>query len=198
MVEMARWMGCDIGGFPFAFLRLPIGENTRRVNAWNQSDIVKIGEEIDGLGVEFSSSCVGVVGDGRDIRFWIDHWVDNRRLCDRFPRLYYLERRKDLVWSLGGDGDFKVKDLSSVIEEKILHSDGGQETLWNKMVPKKVNIFVWRALRGRLCLITCDLAMSVWDKIYKWWKVWVVNAFCIDEFFSSNGNVNVPIVISRV
>ncbi|GJU78574.1 reverse transcriptase domain, reverse transcriptase zinc-binding domain protein, partial [Tanacetum coccineum] len=132
-------------------------------------------------------------------------------------------------WSLGGDGDFKVKDLSSLIKEKILHSDGGgRETLWNKFVPKKVNIFVWRALRGRLpvhveldrrgvdldsvlcpccnniietcvhSLITCDLAMSVWDKIYKWWKVGIVNAFSINEFFSSNGNVNVPTFISRV
>ncbi|GKG48399.1 hypothetical protein Tco_0510284, partial [Tanacetum coccineum] len=54
-------------------------------------------------------------------------------------------------WSLGGDRDFKVKDLSSLIEEKILPSDrGGQETLWNKLVPRKINIFVWRALKGRL------------------------------------------------
>ncbi|GKE21948.1 RNA-directed DNA polymerase, eukaryota, reverse transcriptase zinc-binding domain protein [Tanacetum coccineum] len=132
-------------------------------------------------------------------------------------------------WSLGGDGDFKVKDLSSLIEEKILHSDGGgHETLWNKLVPNKVNIFVWRALRGRLpvrveldrrgvdldsvlcpccnnivetcahSLITCDLAMSVWDKIYMWWKVGIVNAFSIDELFSSNGNVNVQDMLSEI
>ncbi|GJR91336.1 hypothetical protein Tco_0215347 [Tanacetum coccineum] len=142
----------------------------REVGYW--SDIVKTGEEIDGLGVKFSSSCIGVVGDGRDIRFWIDRWVDNQRLCDRFPRLYHLDRRKDVsvmdrgVWiTIDGCGngiglevvisnnckdrcDFKVKDLSSLIEEKILLSDGGgHEMLWNKLVPKKVNIFVWRALR---------------------------------------------------
>ena len=112
---------------------------------------------------------------------------------------------------------------------KILELDiGGQETIWNKLVPKKVNIFVWRALRGRLLvrveldrrgvdldsvlcpscksfvetcthsLITCDLAMGVWDKIFNWWKVGIVNAFSLDEFFSSNGNVNVPIYFSRV
>ncbi|GJW66106.1 RNA-directed DNA polymerase, eukaryota, reverse transcriptase zinc-binding domain protein [Tanacetum coccineum] len=156
------------------------------------SDIVKIGEEIDGMGIKFSSSCVG-------------------------------------VWALGGDGDFKVKELSSIIEEKILPSEsGGQETLWNKLVPKKIFIFVWRALRGRLpvreeldrrgvdldsvlcpscsnivetcvhSLITCDLAMSVWDKIFKWWKLGIVNAFSIDEFFSLNGNVNVPSYVSRI
>ncbi|GKD67130.1 putative RNA-directed DNA polymerase, partial [Tanacetum coccineum] len=48
---------------------------------------VRIGEEIDGVGIEFSSSCSGVLGDGRDIRrqegsvrdkgSWVDgfwHW----------------------------------------------------------------------------------------------------------------------------
>nr|GEX07102.1 reverse transcriptase domain, reverse transcriptase zinc-binding domain protein [Tanacetum cinerariifolium] len=29
-------------------------------------------------------------------------------------------------------------------------------------------------------------------KIYCWWKIRVVNAFSIEEFFSSNGNANVP------
>nr|GEV54455.1 hypothetical protein [Tanacetum cinerariifolium] len=40
---------------------------------WN--DITKIGEEIDGFGVELIYSCVGLVRDGRDIRFLIDRWV---------------------------------------------------------------------------------------------------------------------------
>ncbi|GJV09341.1 ribonuclease H-like domain-containing protein [Tanacetum coccineum] len=132
-------------------------------------------------------------------------------------------------WTLVEDGEFTVKEISRLIEEKILLSDNGdRETLWNKLVPKKVNIFIWRALRGRLpvsveldrrgidldlvlfpscndvvetcahCLINCDLAMGVWDKILDWWKVGNVNAFTIDEFFSSNGNVNVPTYFSRV
>ena len=45
-----------------------------------------------GLGVEFTSACVGVLGDGKDIRFWVDRWVDNWRLFDRFPRLYHFDR----------------------------------------------------------------------------------------------------------
>nr|GEV69287.1 RNA-directed DNA polymerase, eukaryota, reverse transcriptase zinc-binding domain protein [Tanacetum cinerariifolium] len=47
-------------------------------------------------------------------------------------------------------------------------------------------------------LITCDLAMSVWENVFAWWKMRIVNAFSIDEIFSSSGNVNVPIFISRV
>ncbi|GJW46396.1 hypothetical protein Tco_0078042 [Tanacetum coccineum] len=105
---------------------------------------------------------------------------------------YYLDRWR---WTLCEDGEFKVKDLSRLIEEKILHVETGtQETLWNKLVPKKVNIFVWRALKktlvrkeldkrgidfgtrffvllaykcgGIMChsWVMCDLAMSVWNK----------------------------------
>ncbi|GJY61611.1 RNA-directed DNA polymerase, eukaryota, reverse transcriptase zinc-binding domain protein [Tanacetum coccineum] len=54
-------------------------------------------------------------------------------------------------WALDEDGEFKVKMLTSLIEKKILQGDsGGHDTLWNKLVPKKVNIFVWRARKCRL------------------------------------------------
>ncbi|GJW20606.1 RNA-directed DNA polymerase, eukaryota, reverse transcriptase zinc-binding domain protein [Tanacetum coccineum] len=131
-------------------------------------------------------------------------------------------------WTLNGDGDFSVKDLSRLVEEKILDVErGGQETIWNKLVPKKVNIFVWRVLKGRipvreeldkrgidldsvLCpccdsvvescahsLVLCDLARGVWEKIFSWWKVGNVNAFTINELFLANGGVNVPSLSSR-
>ncbi|GJS52303.1 reverse transcriptase domain-containing protein [Tanacetum coccineum] len=133
MKEMGNWMGCDIEDFPFTYLELPIGVNMRRVKAWEPV-------------------------------------VDNQRLYDRFPKLYHLDKRKDSSvsdkgtwvndvrcwedkwsWSLREDGEFKVKDLSRMLEDKILHTDSGaRETRWNNLVPKKVNVFVWRALKGRL------------------------------------------------
>ncbi|GJX92578.1 RNA-directed DNA polymerase, eukaryota, reverse transcriptase zinc-binding domain protein [Tanacetum coccineum] len=248
MTDMARWIGCGIN-------------------------------ELDGLGLDFSSSCLRVLGDGRDIRFWIDRWVDNRRLCDRLPRFYHLDRKKEgyipdkgswvnggwrwewdwvrsirgrvskefeellsvmqnivvhsncrdkWFWSLDEDGVFTVKMLARLVDERILHvKSGGRETIWNYLVPKKVNIFIWRALKGRLpvreeldrrgidldsvlcpccnnivetcahSLVTCDLT-SVWDKIFNWWKVACVNAFSIKEFFSSNGGVNMATALSHV
>nr|GEY04898.1 reverse transcriptase domain, reverse transcriptase zinc-binding domain protein [Tanacetum cinerariifolium] len=213
---MANWMGCDIGEFPFTYLGLPIGENIGKVKSWKPvvekfknrlagwgggltlggkgvwSDIVKIREDTDGMGLEFTSSCVGEVGDRRDIRFWVDS-VDNRILCDRFPRLFHLDSRKE------GEDSTSEND--------------GHDTYWNKLVPKKVNVFVWRAIKGRLpfrlelerrgidldsvlcaccndsmetcthCLVTCDLEMSVWTKLFNWWKVWNVNVFTIEELF---------------
>ncbi|GJU68897.1 hypothetical protein Tco_1255156 [Tanacetum coccineum] len=210
---MERWMGCDIGEFPFTYLGLPTGENMKRINAWNLvvekfkkrlgewkarmmsfggcltlvksvlgslplviksiygvsgglgdvramgrernggwvwSDIVKIGVAIDGLGLEFSSSCVGVVRDGRDIRFWVDRWVDNRRLCDRFPRLYHLDRRKEAsmkerggwennnwVWewdwvrSVRGRVIKKFEELLGVLQHVVIYNNSRDRWRWS-------------------------------------------------------------------
>ncbi|GJX49233.1 putative ribonuclease H-like domain-containing protein [Tanacetum coccineum] len=59
------------------------------------TDIIKIGVEIDGVRVDFTHSCLGVLGGGRDIRCWDDGWVENKILRDRFPRLYHMDSRKE-------------------------------------------------------------------------------------------------------
>nr|GEU83978.1 cysteine-rich receptor-like protein kinase [Tanacetum cinerariifolium] len=100
-------------------------------------------------------------------------------------------------WTLNRDGKFLVKDLSRIVKEKILGVEtGSQEMIWNKLVPKKVNIFVWKVLKGRIpvrdeldkigndldsvlfpccdsvvescahTLVLCDLARGVWEKSY--------------------------------
>nr|GFA80543.1 RNA-directed DNA polymerase, eukaryota, reverse transcriptase zinc-binding domain protein [Tanacetum cinerariifolium] len=44
-------------------------------------------------------------------------------------------------WLLDEDGEFTVKELSRLVEENILCSNNeGQEMVWNKLVPKKVNV----------------------------------------------------------
>ncbi|GKC96175.1 reverse transcriptase domain, reverse transcriptase zinc-binding domain protein [Tanacetum coccineum] len=233
-----------------------------------------------GIGIEFSSSFIGMVGNGRDIGFWLDKWVGDTRLCDRFPRLYHLDSRKeDSVaekgrwvdndwrwewvwvrelrgrvmgeynellgtlqnvvvsndcrdrwrWALQDDGNFTVKALSRVVEDKILCVENGAlATLWNSWVPKKVNIFIWRALKGRLpvreeldrrgidldsllcpccnnvvescnhTLILCNFAMSVWEKVFNWWRGGNVSVFFIGELFSSCGNVFIPNPLIRL
>lgn len=110
-----------------------------------------------------------------------------------------------------------------MVEERILDvENAGEETIWLKLVPKKVNIFVWRALKRRLpvreeldkkgidldtilcpccnsvvescehSLVMCSMAMGVWEKVYGWWKLGGVNAFSIRDIFSLNGGVNLP------
>ncbi|GJR58972.1 cycloartenol synthase [Tanacetum coccineum] len=132
-------------------------------------------------------------------------------------------------WTLNDDGEFTVKELTKMIEEKILRVESDSEvTLWNKWVPKKVNIFIWRALKGRLpvreeldkrgidldsllclccdtvvescnhSLVLCDLAWRVLERIYKWGEMGNVNAFSIEELYSFNGNVNIPTQSSSI
>ncbi|GJY48443.1 reverse transcriptase domain, reverse transcriptase zinc-binding domain protein [Tanacetum coccineum] len=183
-------------------------------------DIVKIGEEINGVGLEFSSSCIGcwVMGGilggkkvvcrtrGRGVMtFGVGNGIGLEILSKELVELLGVVQnvvvnynyRDEWRWQLGDDGEFTVKELTRLIEEKILHVEsGGHETLWNNLVPRKVNIFVWRASKGRLpvrveldrrgidldsvlcpccdnivetcthSLVTCDLAMSVWVKIF--------------------------------
>ncbi|GJR97829.1 RNA-directed DNA polymerase, eukaryota, reverse transcriptase zinc-binding domain protein [Tanacetum coccineum] len=53
------------------------------------------------------------------------------------------------VWSLGTDGSFSIKDARCVIDSKILASLA-PSTVWDKNIPRKVNIFIWRLILGRL------------------------------------------------
>ncbi|PWA80255.1 reverse transcriptase domain, Reverse transcriptase zinc-binding domain protein [Artemisia annua] len=225
-------------------------------------DIVRVGIDLDKIGVGFSTSFSNKVGNGGDTSFWEDRWLGNVRLCDKFPRLYHIDRGKearvidrgnwsegiwkwewdwvreprgracgdlavlmDLLhtvnltrdcrdswhWNLAEDGKFKVKDLSLMVDDLCLVVGANQETVWNKIVPKKVNIFIWRALNGRipvrvelnnrgidldsvLCpccgdnvetydhiLVNCNVAMSVWEKIFNWWRKGAVNAFSVSD-----------------
>ncbi|GKB85955.1 hypothetical protein Tco_0958227 [Tanacetum coccineum] len=52
------------------------------------------------------------------------------------------------VW-YSGNSSFTVKDARGKIDDVYLPDDGS-ETRWNRFVPKKVNVFIWRALRDRL------------------------------------------------
>nr|GEU67757.1 reverse transcriptase domain, reverse transcriptase zinc-binding domain protein [Tanacetum cinerariifolium] len=189
--------------FPFTYLGLPIGENIRRVNTWNpvvekfkkrladwraknmsfggHLTLVKsfLGRQSLGWG-GFRVLFGFYVGDGRDVRFWVDRWVDDRRLCDRFLRLFHLDRKKEgsvmdkglwvndgwhweynwvrdirsrvckefddllgvwqdfvvsnncrdkWIWAISKDNEFKVKDLTRLVKEKIEVENGYQETI---------------------------------------------------------------------
>ncbi|GJX71101.1 hypothetical protein Tco_0308272 [Tanacetum coccineum] len=142
-------------------------------------------------------------------RVWCQDWDWVRpisgRVCKDFEELTEVlqstvvsnDCRDTWRWVLGEDGDFKVKELSILIEEKIIQvENGGHETLWNKLLPKKSTSFCSNIMESCAhSLVTCDLAMSVWEKVFSWWKVGIDNAFSIDEFFLSYRNVNIPVGI---
>ncbi|GKD31537.1 hypothetical protein Tco_1242315 [Tanacetum coccineum] len=52
------------------------------------------------------------------------------------------------VWNLGPNVTFTVKDARNFIDQKTLPSL--PSTSWDKIIPRKVNIFIWRLSLDRL------------------------------------------------
>ncbi|GJX47851.1 hypothetical protein Tco_0273041 [Tanacetum coccineum] len=86
----------------------------------------RIGAEIEGMGIEFYSSFRGILSDGRDIRrgaCWIRGYGsmmsgDGNENGDKWR------------WELDEDGEFTIKELTRLVEDKILHvENGGHETI---------------------------------------------------------------------
>ncbi|XP_071709177.1 uncharacterized protein [Rutidosis leptorrhynchoides] len=104
--------------------------------------------------------------------------------------------------------------MTELLDEKILHNSfRDHETIRNKLVPKKIEIFAWRSARKRiptrvaldkksidldsircpLCdddletiehtFIFCKFASEIWSKVFNWWKVNNITYLSVDEIF---------------
>ncbi|GKC16931.1 reverse transcriptase domain, reverse transcriptase zinc-binding domain protein [Tanacetum coccineum] len=100
------------------------------------------------------------------------------------------------------DGGFTVKRLKEMVDEKVLGMRSQiEETKWCKIVPRKVNVFMWRLKCGRipvrtfldnigmdlhsiLCphceesietvyhsMVRCKFVSLVWSSICAWWSI---------------------------
>nr|GEX17885.1 zinc finger, CCHC-type [Tanacetum cinerariifolium] len=177
--DMARWMKCGIGDFPFMYLGLPIGENMNRENSGGDS---RERVELSGLGsfkvfmVIMRLYHLDMTKEGRVTDK--GKWENNVWRWEWDWGLLALEA---LRWP-----DFKVKEASKMAEEKILRGrllvreelDKRGIDLDSPLCPSCDSV----AESCSHCLVTCDLAMNVWNKIFRWWKVGYVNAFSIDMF----------------
>ncbi|GJU27326.1 cysteine-rich receptor-like protein kinase [Tanacetum coccineum] len=100
--DMARWMGCGVGEFPFMYLGLPIGENMRRVGAWNT-----VVEKFKNRLADWKTKSMSFGG-----RLTLVKSVLGSLPLDRWR------------WALQENGDFMVRELSKLVEEKTLGVDG--------------------------------------------------------------------------
>ena len=84
-----------------------VGEPSRRIGNSVWGNIIKIGKDLERVGVHFMGSFGKEVGDGSCMKFWEEFWVGGERLKDWFGRLYQLELNKEaLVAERGGfEGD---------------------------------------------------------------------------------------------
>ncbi|GKC44665.1 RNA-directed DNA polymerase, eukaryota [Tanacetum coccineum] len=115
------------------------------------------------------------------------------------------------VCDLAGDGSFCVKDIRNRIDDVILPSTP-IPTRWLKIIPIKVNIFMWRARLGCLptrdnlvrrgvlvdstacpscsvneesvnhTLFCCDLARTVLQRICRWWNLALLDWISFQEW----------------
>ncbi|GKB67722.1 RNA-directed DNA polymerase, eukaryota, reverse transcriptase zinc-binding domain protein [Tanacetum coccineum] len=132
---------------------------------------------------------------------WIWNWsrpVENGRIGTIFSSMLAELQNVTLTdnldswfWQIGKDGVYTVGDTRRHIDDHILPSID-VPTIWNKSLPRKVNVFMWRLRLDRLpnrfnlsrrdldiysitCLIcnlmpetsshyffTCDIASSIW------------------------------------
>ncbi|GJY79824.1 hypothetical protein Tco_0485625 [Tanacetum coccineum] len=124
------------------------------------SSIIKVGKEIDRLGIEFTSSFGRKLGNGE--RFLGSYWVElvlGLVANTRGRSLGELEDCISLVrdqvptrdgtdswqWMLE-DGGFIVKVLKEMVDEKVLGSRSQVEGMkWCKIIPRKVNVFFVKA-----------------------------------------------------
>ncbi|GJS76053.1 hypothetical protein Tco_0725934 [Tanacetum coccineum] len=74
-------------------------------------------------------------------------------LCDMLNEIGQLNidvNEDTCTWSLGPNGTFTVKDARYRIDQNILPILA-HATTWDKSIPQKVNMFMWRLSLDRLC-----------------------------------------------
>ncbi|GJV68279.1 RNA-directed DNA polymerase, eukaryota [Tanacetum coccineum] len=184
----------------------------------NWCAIVREFHSLKDKGFDLLSHCKKRIGNGIDTSFWLDIWIEDMALCFRFLGVLLLEVDKGnhrlldrWYFDLSGDGEFRVKELRSNIDDKLLpfHSEA---TRWVNLVPIKVNIFVWRARRDCLStranlvhrgidiessnypicldheenivhvLFSCNLAQCVLRKVCCWWDLVPQNWLSFSEW----------------
>ncbi|GJS50907.1 RNA-directed DNA polymerase, eukaryota [Tanacetum coccineum] len=156
--NMASNAGCIAGNIPFNYLGLSIGSNMKSIASWKML--------VDRFHLRLSTWKANLLSiRGRltliklwnSYTFWKDVWAGEAPLFTRYNHLYRLDQDKDCliidlnievsedtcVWSLGPKGTFTVKDAHNIIDQKTLPSLA-PSTTWDKTIPRKVNIFMWR------------------------------------------------------
>ncbi|XP_071739239.1 uncharacterized protein [Rutidosis leptorrhynchoides] len=122
-------------------------------------------------------------------------------------------------WVLSDSNMFSVKELSGIIDHATLSSNYiFSETLRNSLVPKKIEIFVWRLLLKRLTVrmeldkkgidlhsvrcpicdddiesmdhvfLFCSNAMDIWSRVCNWWGLGNFSNFSFNEILRGNAS----------
>ncbi|XP_071727978.1 uncharacterized protein [Rutidosis leptorrhynchoides] len=124
-------------------------------------------------------------------------------------------------WSDSAKGVFEVKIPASMINDKLLGNIASFQVLTrNNLVPKKVEIFIWRALkkgcrlglksikgvsifivfdapfamtiskRWTICSSFCKHALDIWERLFKWWGLGNFWSYSVQEIIMEDPNIS--------
>ncbi|GJW65591.1 retrovirus-related pol polyprotein from transposon TNT 1-94 [Tanacetum coccineum] len=143
-------------------------------------------------------------------QYWCSKSCFFRELLNEIGQLNIVASEDTCVWNLGPNGTFTVKDARNIIDQKTLPSL--PSTSWDKIIPRKVNIFMWRlsldrlphrlnlSLRGMDILaiscsscnanvesanhifFECIIASDLWKLVYRWCEIPFVQALSFEAF----------------
>nr|XP_043639521.1 uncharacterized protein LOC122610613 [Erigeron canadensis] len=81
---------------------------------------------------------------------WVWKWRRGIRSGVEDEQFIHLTDRDDSwMWNVTGQDSFSVRQLRPIIDHALLPSEP-INTRWNPLVPKKINVFLWRLVRDRL------------------------------------------------
>ncbi|XP_071739224.1 uncharacterized protein [Rutidosis leptorrhynchoides] len=139
-------------------------------------------------------------------------------LNELLKQVQVTEGRQDSWgWLLSKNGRYETHCMSVLLNSKILVAGTNRfETMKNNLVPKKVEVFIWRTRKRRLPVLTeldkrgidlnstrcpvcdddvktvdhsilfCKEALGIWAKVYDWWGLSGAANVSIGETFGEN------------
>ncbi|XP_071726964.1 uncharacterized protein [Rutidosis leptorrhynchoides] len=102
------------------------------------------------------------------------------------------EEKDTWEWALDGEKPFTVKKLSGLCDDLILASGNNPiSTLRNNLVPKKIEIFVWRLMKKRLQM-RIELVKRGIDLhcVFQWWGLGAFSNLSFNEILRGNSGVS--------
>nr|GEV19201.1 RNA-directed DNA polymerase, eukaryota [Tanacetum cinerariifolium] len=129
-------------------------------------------------------------------------------------------RRHRWVWSGDGTWGFTVESVRSIIDTGFLVNDN-TPTRWSKVVPIKINVFMWKLLFDKLptrdnlekkgldvpsilcgicddvtetashVFLRCEFALEIWRQIARWWDLDIPHMLSMKELLGWVDNLKI-------
>ncbi|GJR61398.1 RNA-directed DNA polymerase, eukaryota, reverse transcriptase zinc-binding domain protein [Tanacetum coccineum] len=143
-------------------------------------------------------------------QYWCSKSCFFRDMLNEIGQLNIVASEDTCVWNLGPNGTFTVKEARNIIDQKTFPSLSS--TSWDKIIPRKVNIFMWRLSLDRLphrlnlslcgmdilaiscsscnanvesanhIFFECIIASDFWKLVYRWCEIPFVQALSFVTF----------------